>query len=164
MLLKGEFNRRPESWSPDGKMLVFQEEHPETGRDLWVLTLGEDQPMPLLDSPYDEGFARVSPDGRWLAYVSNESGRDEVYAQPFPGPARACRYRPMEALRRYGREVVESFFTCRGQDDGRRHRDGPALRPGAPEVLFEGNSSRRSTSSSIGSKSSSGAPLPTEKN
>ena len=120
--------------------------------------------MPLLDSPYDEGFARVSPDGRWLAYVSNESGRDEVYAQPFPGPARACRYRPMEALAGMGAKWSRAFLPAGDKMMAADIRDGPALRPGAPEVLFEGNSSRRSTSSSIGSKSSSGAPLPTEKN
>src|SRR5207245_2747083 len=55
--------------------------------DIWVLTLGEKvERRPWLRTPFNERAARFSPDGHWLAYVSNESGRDEVYVQPFPGP------------------------------------------------------------------------------
>ena len=55
--------------------------------DLWVFTLGEKREKRVwLRTPYNERAGRFSPDGRWIAYVSNESGRDEVYVQPFPGP------------------------------------------------------------------------------
>jgi Tol biopolymer transport system component len=47
---------------------------------------GKRTPRPFLKTPFNERAARLSPDGRWLAYVSNESGRDEIYVQPFPGP------------------------------------------------------------------------------
>jgi len=74
------------SWSPDGQSLVFEELHPETGFDLWQLSLdGDRTARPFLTTPSDETGADVSPDGRWLAYVSDESGRDEIYVQRYPG-------------------------------------------------------------------------------
>jgi serine/threonine-protein kinase len=86
-ILEAKFSQRPESWSPDGRLLVFSEQNPTTGFDLWLLDLQEDgEPKPLLDTPFHERHAKISPDGRWMAYVSNESGRDEVYARPFPEP------------------------------------------------------------------------------
>jgi serine/threonine-protein kinase len=75
----------PMSWSPDGKNLAFDERKPSAERDIWVLPQGED-PMPFLVTPFDESAPSFSPDGKWLAYVSDESGRSEVYVQPFPGP------------------------------------------------------------------------------
>jgi len=76
-------SQTPGSWSPDGQTLAFAESSP-TG-DIWTLHLGQD-PRPLLATPDSEGDPRISPDGRWLAYQSNASGRSEVYVQPFPGP------------------------------------------------------------------------------
>jgi Tol biopolymer transport system component len=88
-LTTGEYVHTPHSWSPDGKLLAYEEEHPETGDDIWLLPIeGDRSPRPFLKTRFHEWFPRFSPDGRWLAYVSNESGRDEVYVQPFPGPGR----------------------------------------------------------------------------
>jgi hypothetical protein len=68
-------------------MLVFRRQHPVTARDLWILPLeGKVDPRPYLRGPSDEHSPAVSPDGRWLAYVSNESGQDEVYLRAFPTP------------------------------------------------------------------------------
>ena len=75
----------PMSWSPDGKHLAFDERKPSAERDIWILPRGED-PYPFLVTPFDESAPAFSPDGAWLAYVSDESGRSEVYVQPFPGP------------------------------------------------------------------------------
>jgi Tol biopolymer transport system component len=74
------------SWSPDGKYLFFQRNAAvHTGRDLWLLPIeGERTPRPLLQANADESDAQVSPDGRWIAYTSDESGRQEVYISPFP--------------------------------------------------------------------------------
>jgi Tol biopolymer transport system component len=83
-LLTSPRNQYPESWSPDGRTLLFTELHPETGSDLWVLTLGERQPKPLLVTRFDESAAAFSPDGRSIAYVSNETGRHEVFVHPYP--------------------------------------------------------------------------------
>jgi eukaryotic-like serine/threonine-protein kinase len=74
------------SWSPNGKLLTFTEQSPSTGWDIWLLSLdGERKEQPFLQTPSNEGGAVFSPDGRWLAYQSDESGRDEVYVRPFPG-------------------------------------------------------------------------------
>jgi hypothetical protein len=83
-LLANDVSKIPTDWSPDGRFLLFM-----TGAgnpDLWVLPLfGERKPFPLLATPFVEVLARFSPDGRWVAYQSNESGQDEVYVVPFPG-------------------------------------------------------------------------------
>jgi Tol biopolymer transport system component len=86
-ILKSGDAQYPQAWSPDGKALVLLEGDPSTGSDLWALRIeGERKPLPLLKTPSSESLARLSPDGRWMAYQSNESGRNEVYVQPFPGP------------------------------------------------------------------------------
>jgi eukaryotic-like serine/threonine-protein kinase len=75
------------TWSPDGKYLVFDRDTgaAHTGRDLWLLPIeSERAPRPLLQTNADESEARVSPDGRWIAYTSTESGPQEVYISPFP--------------------------------------------------------------------------------
>ena len=76
----------PTSVSPDGRFLAFWRVARTTGTDIWILPLGDRTPRPWLQTPANEGAPVFSPDGRWLAYVSNESGRYEVYVQPFPGP------------------------------------------------------------------------------
>jgi serine/threonine-protein kinase len=83
----------PTSWSPDGRTLVFTQRlgsAASVNRDIWTLTLGDSTPAarPFLVSNSDESSAELSPDGRYLAYESNQSGRSEVYVQPFPGPGR----------------------------------------------------------------------------
>ena len=76
----------PESWSPDGRTLAFDELDPVNGWDIWTISLdGDRKPRPFLRTPFNEWRPRFSPDGRWLAYHSNESGRYEVYVRPFPG-------------------------------------------------------------------------------
>jgi len=82
------------SFSPDGKRLAFAELDPQTNVDLWTLPLeGAEsdhpkagEPEPFLVTPFNEMMPMISPDGHWLAYYSDESGRDEVYVRPFPGP------------------------------------------------------------------------------
>ena len=75
----------PVSWSADGAHLAFAERKPGAQRDVWVLSEGG-EPSPFVLTPFDEWAPAFSPDGQWLAYVSNESGRNEVYVQPYPGP------------------------------------------------------------------------------
>jgi serine/threonine-protein kinase len=71
--------------SPDGKRLVLTETHPNTGMDVMVMQMDEPRRViPLVQSPFDEGNGRISPDGRWLAYEANDSGRTEVHVRPFP--------------------------------------------------------------------------------
>ena len=81
-----EHNQGPMSWSPDGQLLAFVELNPTTGWDIWVLRMADRKAQPFLRTPFNENSPRFSPDGRWLAYISDESGRYEVYVQPYPGP------------------------------------------------------------------------------
>ena len=86
-LTNSEYAQYPGSWSPNGKTLVFQEDSAETGSDIWTLSIeGERAGRPLLQEKFNERQPLFSPNGRWILYVSDESGRDEVYLQPFPGP------------------------------------------------------------------------------
>jgi serine/threonine protein kinase/Tol biopolymer transport system component len=93
-LTNSQSTQAPMSWSPNGQVLAFIEVNPTTGRDIWMLrmsdpVLGPGQvrnPQLFLQTPFTESAPRFSPDGRWLAYVSDESGRFEIYVQPYPGP------------------------------------------------------------------------------
>ncbi len=71
-------------WSPDGRIIVFSSLNRETGFDLWLYDFEDKQARAWLEGPLDQYDARFSPDGRWIAFTSTESGRDEVYVQPFP--------------------------------------------------------------------------------
>jgi eukaryotic-like serine/threonine-protein kinase len=85
-LTTSEYAHVPMSWSPDGQLLAFIEVNPSTQRDIWILRMSDRKAQPFLKTRFDESVPRFSPDGRWLAYVSNESGRYEIYVQPYPGP------------------------------------------------------------------------------
>jgi hypothetical protein len=78
----------PSDWSADGALVVFTRSGPPGTRDLWVQPAAGGPARPYLDTPAQEAGARVSPDGRWVAYTSDETGRDEVYLQSFPQPGR----------------------------------------------------------------------------
>jgi eukaryotic-like serine/threonine-protein kinase len=76
----------PLSFAPDGSALIYRLQGTKTRWDLWVLPLqGDRQPAPLVATPAAESGAAVSPDGRWLSYISDESGKGELFVIPFPG-------------------------------------------------------------------------------
>ena len=76
----------PQDWSKDGRWLLYYEIHPTAGRDLWALDMTSPDltPRVVANTPAQEAQAQFSPDGRWVAYQTNESGRFEVVVQPFP--------------------------------------------------------------------------------
>ncbi|MFQ5817680.1 MAG: protein kinase [Terriglobia bacterium] len=146
-LTTSKHEQDPTSWSPDGKLLAFAENNPETGWDIWVLPLkGEGlprsergKPQPFLQTPFNEGAAMFSPDGRWIAYTSDESGRYEVYVRPYPGPggkrqiSTAGGVWPVWA--RNGREL---FYRNGDQMMAVAIDSRSGFTAGKPSVLFEG--------------------------
>jgi Tol biopolymer transport system component len=88
VLLADHRNKFPACWSPDGRFVLYMVDNgAPTGWDLWLLPLfGDRKPRPFLQTAFNEVQGRFSPDGRWIAYISNESGRYEVYVTAFPGP------------------------------------------------------------------------------
>ncbi len=84
LLLKSSEDKFPTSWSRDGRFLLYTVLHPKTNADIWVLPmLGDRKPFPFLNTTFSETAARFSPDSRWLAYTSNESGQEEIYVRAF---------------------------------------------------------------------------------
>jgi dipeptidyl aminopeptidase/acylaminoacyl peptidase len=77
----------PTSWSPDGKYIAFSRRGPAVGSDIWVLPMsGERKPFAVVQSAFDETSGVFSPDGKWIAFTSDESGQPAVFVQAFPGP------------------------------------------------------------------------------
>jgi hypothetical protein len=84
-LLASSFDKIPGSITRNGKTLIYIENNPKTVADIWVLPLeGDRKPKLWLQTPFGADTPSLSPDGRWLAYVSNESRRNEIYIQAFP--------------------------------------------------------------------------------
>jgi len=82
-------NQDPVSWSPDGRFLAFNQMTPQTASDVFVISVdGDRKPHAVVETKFVEGSAKFSPDGKWLAFCSNESGRPEVFVQAYPSGAR----------------------------------------------------------------------------
>jgi Tol biopolymer transport system component len=82
-LLEPGKDQGPDDWSRDGRFLLYERNDPKTHFDIWVQPLPGGTAVPFLASPFNEGDARFSPDGRWVAYSSDESGQFEVYVREF---------------------------------------------------------------------------------
>ncbi len=131
----------PGSWSPDGTVLAFVELHPTTGRDIWLLRdAGGRSVQPFLTTPFHESSPRFSPDGRWMAYVSNESGHSEVYVRPLANPSQKWQVSINGGAEPvWGRDGRELFYRAdRGLLSAAVER-AQAFRAGQPRVLFEGS-------------------------
>jgi serine/threonine protein kinase len=85
MLVEGRYTTNPTDWSQDGRFIIYSDQDATTKADLWALPLvGDRKPFPVVRTAGSDNFGQLSPDGRWLAYTSDVSGRDEVYVQSFP--------------------------------------------------------------------------------
>jgi len=85
LLVESELLKFPMAWSGDGQSIVYVVSDPKTRPDLWLLPLtGDRKATPLLDSKFNENFPQISPDRKWLAYMSNESGTAQIYVRSFP--------------------------------------------------------------------------------
>src|SRR5262249_28537761 len=91
-LYADDLEKAPSSWSPDGRLILYSANSPKTTLgDIWVLPMTQQsgapaKPYPWLQTQFAEQGAVFSPNGKWVAYQSNESGHDEIYVAPFPGP------------------------------------------------------------------------------
>ena len=146
-LTTSEFRQNPGSWSPDGQFLAFYQQpsvgSSPTNRDIWILPLeGERKPQSILQTQFNELAPVFSPDGRWLAYVSDESGRNEIYVRPFP--------KVEEGKWQISTDGgVELRWAANGRELFYRNENGdqmmavnittePTFGAGTPRLLFEG--------------------------
>jgi len=105
----------PQDWSPDGEWVVFERFGKDSNSDLWAVRPHDGQTMEMISSPFSETFAAVSPDGRWMAFVSDESGNSEVYVTTFPKPARRWQISTTGGtFPRWSRNGRELFFASTG--------------------------------------------------
>ncbi|HEY6066561.1 MAG TPA: protein kinase, partial [Thermoanaerobaculia bacterium] len=128
-------------WSPDGRVLLFQQDDPRmsTQMDLWTYSVADGKATPFLQGPFNETMGRFSPDGRWVAYVSNESGKEEVYVVPFPGPGGKWQISTAggraPVWTRGGREIV---YQAPGDEIlAVEVQTAPAFQSGIPKTLFK---------------------------
>jgi hypothetical protein len=134
-----EGNHNAISWSPDDRLLTLAILRAEGGRDIWVLPT-DGEPEAFLATSFDERSPAFSPDGRWMVYVSDESGRDEVYVQPYPGTGVRGKW-PVSS--EGGREPVwsadgrELFYRNGSQMMAVEVTADPAFRLERPTLLFE---------------------------
>ena len=137
--------KAPVAWSPDGRYLVFAENDKTTGWDLWLLPLeGDRKPAPYLRTPYNEMSAAISPDGRWLAYNSDETGTSEIYVTSFPAPGE--KHRISTSGGGYaqwsgdGRELLiytaDQLVTSSGSVFSVDVKTGLSFKAGTPRLLF----------------------------
>jgi serine/threonine protein kinase/Tol biopolymer transport system component len=137
LITESEVLKMPSSWSPDGKLLVYTQ---ATGVvDVWAVPVtGEKKPFPLLQGPYTEVSPQVSPDGKWLAYSSNETGRNEIFVKSFPEGAGKWQVSTdggnFLRWRGDGRELYYHFGNTMYAVDIRV--SGSSLTAGVPRILY----------------------------
>jgi Tol biopolymer transport system component len=144
-LLQGSGDICPKSWSPDGRYLAYETlaAVATTKSDIWILPLsGDRKPFPFLATQFDELSPQFSPDGRWVLYTSDESGRPELYVAPFPGPGSKWQISAGGARGgdwlRGGREIT--YLTLdRKQVSVEVKADVSGFETGVPRVLFNAN-------------------------
>ena len=135
----------PVDWSPDGRLLLYIENLPTTRNDLLVLSLADKKSTPVVQTPFQDGWGRFSPDGRWIAYTSDESGDTEVYVLGFPGATTRTQISAAGGARpRWRRDGRELFFMSPA-GDGRQAMmavdtetgSNGSFKAGLPRKLFE---------------------------
>ncbi len=138
LLLHTENSKGPRSWSHDGRSLLFAERG-EASWDLWVLPLeGEPKPAPYLQTKFNETLGQFSPNDRWVAYASDESGVTEIYVQSYPADGGKWQISTDGGIqprwRADGRELF--YLTADDRIMAVEIEAGETLQPGAPSMLF----------------------------
>jgi serine/threonine protein kinase len=142
LLLESAPRKVPNDWSSDGRFLLFNSIDPQTGYDQWVLPFsGDKKPFPFLKTPFNEVLGQFSPDGKWVAYESDESGRFEIYVQPFPGPGAKFQISTNGGAQpRWNKNGKEVFYVSLDSkmmaSPLKLSSDGQSLETGTPAALF----------------------------
>ncbi|MFN0121064.1 MAG: hypothetical protein ACKV2V_11245, partial [Blastocatellia bacterium] len=139
LLLKDDVRLGFPSWSADGRFLLYGRVDLKTGWDLWVLPLaGDRQPVLFLQTPFAEGGGRFSPDGRWIAYTSNDQGRNEVYVQTFPASGGKWLISTNGGSQAWWRsDGRELYYLSGGKLMAVEVKPGDSFEAGAPRALFD---------------------------
>ena len=132
----------PMDWSPDSSLVLYNTTSPKRGADIWALPLvGDRRPFEVVATEFNESQAQFSSDGKFIAYQSNRTGRDEIYLRPFPGPGADVQVSSEGGSQaRWHPEGKELFYV--GGDDRlmavpiRLASDGKSVEPGTPSGLF----------------------------
>jgi eukaryotic-like serine/threonine-protein kinase len=140
-LTTSERVQAPWSWSHDGTTVAFEESSVETKTDIWMLPLaGDRKPRPFVREPFEESRPRFSPTGPWLAYVSDQSGRPEVYVRSYPGPGRRWQVSTDGGGEpTWARDGRELFYRNGRKMMSVQIAEGSIFRPSTPRLLFEGD-------------------------
>ena len=141
-LLESKYDQGPTSFSPDGKYLLFTEYHPDSLGDIWVLALEDERKVQVFtNSRFNESAPVFSPDGRWVVYQSDESGRHEIYVRPFPGPGAKWSISTMgEEGPRWSRDGRRLFYNVENTVMSVSVRtEGNKLQAGAPRQSLKRN-------------------------
>jgi len=145
LLTPGPFDV-PSTWTPDGKQLLFTRGFNVTGgtTDIYAVSVDDPkkEPHPVVATMADDRFPEVSPDGKWLAFVSNETGRPELYVQPYPGPGKPVTITSEGAQEAaWSKNSLELFYRIGNRMMAVRYRiNGDDFVPERPVLLFEQNS------------------------
>ena len=138
-LLVAPFEQWLGTFTPSGDALVFYQVDQRTARDLWVLHMGNGTTRPFRATAANERGVRLSPEGNWLAYVSNESGRDEVYVESFPEPGTRWTVSTAGGTEPvWAPDGTELFYREGGRMMSVAVSSGDDLAPSLPRLLFEG--------------------------
>lgn len=138
LLLSRPNQQQPFSWSPDGRFLAFMELNPTTGWDLWMVSESGDA-RPLLATRANESVPTFSPDGKWIAYVSDESGRRDVYVRPFPAFDRKWAISTEGGAEPIWRgDGKELFYRIGDTVMAVQIETSAGFKPSTPQVLFRG--------------------------
>ncbi len=139
-LFTNKYPSSPGSWSPDGSVLAFSESTPTDDDDLWTLPMNGDRtPRPFLQTHFAEWGAAFSPDGHWIAYTSDESGRSEVYLRPYPGPGGKWQISTEGGEEARWSRGGELFYRNATKWMAARIHTSPTFSVEKPQVMFEGN-------------------------
>jgi serine/threonine-protein kinase len=138
LLVGDETSLLPTSWSPDGKFILMERTNQETGGDVMVYSVADRSLKPFLVTEQSEENGVFSPDGRWVAYRSVDSGRNEIYVRPFDGSPGRWQISNEGALFAYWKKLDEIVYQSGSSVMSVHVRTSPTFVADPPRVLFSG--------------------------